>query len=198
MSAVLERFLRYVKYDTQSDESSSAYPSTTRQLVLLRDLADELCALGLRDAAMDGHGYVTATVPSTSRKPVPAIGFIAHVDTSPELSGENVRPIVHRRYDGRDVALPDDPSAVLRAADCAPPRDRIGDDIVTASGTTLLGADNKAGVAEIVTAAEYLIAHPDIPHGPVRIAFTPDEEVGRGTKFFDVAAFGAVCAYTMD
>jgi tripeptide aminopeptidase len=198
MSAVLERFLRYVKYDTQADENSPTYPSTSKQLVLLRDLAEELRSLGLRDAAMDDHGYVTATIPPTSSKQVPTIGFIAHVDTSPEVTGENVKPIVHRRYDGRDIVLPDDPTAVLRMADCAPLADRVGDDIVTASGTTLLGADNKAGVAEIVTAAAYLVAHPEIPHGPVRIAFTPDEEVGRGTQYFDVAAFGAAYAYTMD
>ena len=129
---------------------------------------------------------------------MPAIGFISHVDTSPEVSGANVRPIVHRRYDGRDLVLPDDPSAILRLSECAPLADRIGDDIVTASGTTLLGADNKAGVAEIVTAAEYLLAHPEIAHGPIKVAFTPDEEIGRGTKFFDVAAFGATYAYTMD
>lgn len=198
MSAVLDRFLRYVKYDTQSDEISSTYPSTSKQLVLLRDLADELRAIGLRDAVMDGHGYVTATIPSTSSKRVPAIGFIAHVDTSPELPGANVRPIVHHNYDGRDLVLPDDPTAVLRMSECAPLAERIGDDIVTASGTTLLGADNKAGVAEIVTAAEYLMAHAEIAHGAVKIAFTPDEEVGRGTQHFDVNAFGAACAYTMD
>ncbi len=198
MSAVLERFLRYVKYDTRADENSPTYPSTSTQLVLLRDLAGELRALGLRDAAMDDHGYVTATIPLTSNKQMPAIGFIAHVDTSPELSGENVKPIVHAKYDGRDLVLPDDPTAVLRMAECAPLADRIGDDIVTASGTTLLGADNKAGVAEIVTAAEYLMAHPETPHGPIKIAFTPDEEVGRGTQYFDVAAFGAAYAYTMD
>jgi peptidase T len=198
MSAVLDRFLRYVQYDTQSDENSSTYPSTSTQLVLLKDLADELGSLGLTDAVIDQYGYVTATVPPTSRKRVPAIGFIAHVDTSPELTGANVRPIVHRKYDGRDLVLPDDPTAVLRMADCPPLADRVGDDIVTASGTTLLGADNKAGVAEIVTAAEYLMAHPEIPHGPIKIAFTPDEEVGRGTQHFDVEAFGATYAYTMD
>ena len=198
MSAVLERFLRYVKYDTRADENSQTYPSTSTQLVLLRDLADELRSLGLEDAAMDGHGYVTATIPPTSSKQVPTIGFIAHVDTSPEMSGENVKPIVHHHYDGGDIVLPDDPTAVLRMADCAPLAERVGDDIVTASGMTLLGADNKAGVAEIVTAAEYLVAHPEIPHGPIRIAFTPDEEVGRGTQYFDVAAFGAAYAYTMD
>jgi tripeptide aminopeptidase len=199
METVRERFLRYVRYDTQSDESSSAYPSTGKQLVLLRDLAAELRAIGLADAAVDAYGYVTATIPATTaRSNVPVIGFIAHVDTSPEMSGAGVKPIVHTNYDGRDLVLPDDPSAVLRASEIPALRDQIGHDIITASGTTLLGADNKAGVAEIVTAAEFLLAHPEIPHGPVRIAFTPDEEIGRGTKHFDVAAFGAVCAYTMD
>jgi tripeptide aminopeptidase len=199
MSAVLDRFLRYVRYDTQSDETSQTFPSTDKQLVLLRALADELRLLGLADAAIDSYGYVTATVPATtSNAAVPAIGFISHVDTSPEVSGANVKPIVHRSYDGRDLVLPDDPSAILRPSECAPLADRIGDDIVTASGTTLLGADNKAGVAEIVTAAEYLLAHPEIAHGPIKIAFTPDEEIGRGTKFFDVATFGAKYAYTMD
>lgn len=198
MSAVLDRFLRYVKYDTQADENSTTYPSTDKQLVLLRDLAAELRAIGLRDAAIDEHGYVTATIPATSSKAVPAIGFIAHVDTSPEVTGAHVKPIVHTRYDGRDIVLPDDPTAILRMSECGPLADRIGDDIVTASGTTLLGADNKAGVAEIVTAAEYLVTHPEIAHGPIKIAFTPDEEVGRGTQFFDVARFGAQYAYTMD
>jgi tripeptide aminopeptidase len=198
MSAVLDRFLRYVKYDTQADENSTTYPSTSKQLVLLRDLADELRSLGLQDASMDEHGYVTATIPPTSHKRVPTIAFIAHVDTSPEMPGHNVTPLVHERYDGRDIVLPDDPTAVLRTSECAPLADRIGDDIVTASGTTLLGADNKAGVAEIVTAAEHLTRHPEIPHGPIKIAFTPDEEVGRGTQFFDVERFGAQYAYTMD
>jgi tripeptide aminopeptidase len=199
MSAVLERFLRYVQYDTQADETSETFPSTDKQLVLLRDLAHELRSLGLADAAIDTHGYVTATVPGNSSKAgVPAIGFISHVDTSPEISGVGVKPIVHGQYDGRDLVLPDDPTAVLRMSECVPLADRIGDDIVTASGTTLLGADNKAGVAAIVTAAEYLMTHPGIPHGPIKIAFTPDEEIGRGTKFFDVSAFGAKYAYTMD
>ena len=198
MTPVLERFLRYVKYDTRADENSTTYPSTSKQLVLLRDLADELRALGLRDVEMDGHGYVTATIPPTSSKRVPTIAFIAHVDTSPEMFGKDVKPIVHECYDGRDIVLPDDPTAVLRMSESPPLADRIGDDIVTASGTTLLGADNKAGVAEIVTAAERLLAHPEISHGPIKIAFTPDEEVGRGTQFFDVARFGADYAYTMD
>jgi tripeptide aminopeptidase len=196
---VLDRFLRYVTYDTQSREGADAYPSTPGQLVLLRDLREELLALGLTDARMDEHGYVTATVPPTSPKPdVPVVGLIAHVDTSPEMGGAGVKPIVHRQYDGRDLVLPDDPSAVLRVADSPYLGECLGHDLVTASGTTLLGADNKAGVAEIMTAAEYLLAHPEIPHGALRIAFTPDEEVGQGTKHFDVAAFGAACAYTLD
>jgi tripeptide aminopeptidase len=196
---VLDRFLRYVQYDTQSDERSTTYPSTDKQLVLLRLLVDELHAIGVADAAIDEHGYVMATIPATSRKPnVPTIGFIAHVDTSPEMSGAGVKPIVHRAYDGRDLVLPDDPSAVLRLADNPALAEQIGHDIVTASGTTLLGADNKAGVAEIVSAAAHLVAHPEIPHGPLRIAFTPDEEVGRGTAHFDVARFGARFAYTLD
>ncbi len=199
MPDVLDRFLRYVQYDTQSDEASTTYPSTATQLVLLRDLALELKELGLVDAAVDEFGYVMATIPATTTKPdVPTIGFIAHVDTSPEMPGAGVAPIVHRAYDGRDLVLPDDPTAVLRLSDNPALADHIGHDIVTASGATLLGADNKAGVAEIVTAAAYLVAHPEIAHGPVRIAFTPDEEVGRGTQHFDVARFGARCAYTMD
>jgi tripeptide aminopeptidase len=199
MSDVLDRFLRFVRYDTQSDERSTTYPSTDTQLVLLRDLAAELRTLGLADAAVDDHGYVMATIPATTTKTaVPTIGFIAHVDTSPEMSGTGVRPVVHAAYDGRDLVLPDDPSVVLRLADTPALADQMGHDIVTASGTTLLGADNKAGVAEIVTAAAFLMAHPEIPHGTVRIAFTPDEEIGRGTQHFDIARFGAAGAYTMD
>ena len=194
-----DRFLRYVTFDTRSDEASETYPSTPGQLVLARHLVEELRQIGVADAALDEYGYVTATVPATSAKPgVPVVGFIAHVDTSPEVSGTDVRPIVHEAYDGRDLVLPDDATTVLRLADSPALAEQIGHDIVTASGTTLLGADNKAGVAEIVTAAEYLVAHPEIPHGPLRLAFTPDEEVGRGTKHFDVARFGAACAYTMD
>jgi len=199
MTSVLDRFLRYVAYDTQSNESSTSYPSTEKQLVLLRALTAELKEMGLHDAAMDEHGYVMATIPATTRKTgVPTIGFVAHVDTSPEMPGGGVKPIVHRGYDGRDLVLPDDPTAVLRLADNAPLAEQMGNDVVTASGTTLLGADNKAGVAEIMTAAAYLSTHPEIPHGAVRVGFTPDEEIGRGTKHFDVRAFGAVCAYTMD
>ena len=198
-SSVLERFLRYVTYDTQAREGATTYPSTPGQLTLLRRLVEELKDIGVVDAAMDVHGYVMATIPATTTKiDVPVIGFIAHVDTSPEMSGAGVTPIVHRAYDGRDLMLPDDPSAVLRVADMPYLGECLGHDIVTASGTTLLGADNKAGVAEIMAAAERLMASPQIAHGPIRIAFTPDEEVGHGTKHFDVARFGARYAYTMD
>jgi tripeptide aminopeptidase len=199
MTTVLDRFLKYVQYDTQSDDASTTYPSTAKQIVLLRELVADLHAAGVTDATMDAHGYVMATIPATTTKAsVPVIGFIAHVDTSPEMPGAGVRPIVHRDYDGRDLVLPDDPSAILRFADNPALREQIGHDIVTASGTTLLGADDKAGVAEIVSAAAYLVRHPEIPHGDVRIAFTPDEEIGRGTIHFDVPRFGAHCAYTMD
>jgi tripeptide aminopeptidase len=199
MSDVLERFLRYVRYDTQSDERSPTWPSTAKQLRLLTDLAGELRALGLVDAEVDEFGYVMATVPATTKKSdVPTIGFIAHVDTSPEMSGAGVTPIVHRGYDGRDLVLPDAPDTVIRLADTPALAEQLGNDIVTASGATLLGADDKAGVAEIVTAAAFLIQHPEIPHGRLRIAFTPDEEVGRGPDRFDVQRFGAVAAYTLD
>jgi len=198
-TSVLERFLRYVTYDTQSDETSKTCPSTAKQLVLLDLLVQELKAIGLVDATRDENGYVFATVPAnTKKKNVPVIGFLGHVDTSPEQSGAGVKPIVHKAWRGQDIVLPDDPSQVLRPAEHPELRDRIGDDIVTASGTTLLGADNKAGVASVVAAAEYLIAHPEIPHGAVRVGFTPDEEIGRGANKFDVARFGAACAYTLD
>jgi tripeptide aminopeptidase len=198
-TSVVERFLRYVTYDTQAAEGSPTYPSTAKQLVLLDRLADELREIGLADVVRDPHGYVMATVPATSKKSnVPVVGFVAHVDTSPEASGAGVKPIVHREWNGQDIVLPDDPTAVLRLSEIPALREQIGHDIITASGTTLLGADNKAGVAEIVAAAEVLIAHPEIAHGPIRVAFTPDEEIGRGTEHFDVRAFGAACAYTMD
>lgn len=198
-TTALERFLRYVTIDTRSDEQASTTPSTPGQMVLLTQLAAELRAIGLHDVTLDGWGYVMATVPATVRgRDIPAIGFIAHVDTSPEISGAGVKPIVHACYDGRDLVLPDDPSMVLRTADDPALLSQIGSDIVTASGLTLLGADDKAGVAEIVAAAEYLVAHPEAPHGVIRIAFTPDEEIGRGADRFDVSRFGAVCAYTVD
>jgi tripeptide aminopeptidase len=198
-TSALPRFLRYVTFDTRSNEQSTTFPSTPGQLVLLRTLADELTALGLGDVVMDDYGYVMATVPATpGYERAPVVGFIAHVDTSPEMPGHEVRPIVHERYDGRDLVLPDDRSVVLRVADNPALSSHLGNDIVTASGLTLLGADDKAGVAEIMAAVEHFVTHPEAVHGPVRVAFTPDEEVGRGANHFDVVRFGAACAYTLD
>ena len=198
-SSAAPRFLRYVTYDTQSDENSKTYPSTDKQLVLLKQLVTELKEIGAVDASIDQYGYVMATIPATPGKEhVPTIGFIAHVDTSPEVSGAQVRPIVHEHYDGRDLVLPDDSAYVLRLADNPELDEQHGNDVITASGPTLLGADDKSGVAEIMAAADYLMAHPDLVHGPVKIGFTPDEEVGRGTRYFDVARFGARYAYTLD
>ena len=198
-SSAGSRFLRYVTFDTQSDEQSESYPSTAKQLVLLNQLVGELKDMGVSDASIDQYGYVMATIPPTpGKEQVPVIGFIAHVDTSPEVSGAGVTPIVHRNYDGRDLVLPDDPSMVLREADNPELAEQHGNDIITASGLTLLGSDDKSGVAEIMAAAEYLMSHPEVPHGPVKIGFTPDEEVGRGTQYFDVARFGARFAYTLD
>jgi len=198
-STVLERFLRYVAYDTQSDENSTTYPSTAKQLVFADAIVAELRALGLHDAARDEHGYVMATIPATTKKPgVPVIGFIAHLDTSPEADGANVKPVIHRNYQGQDLTFADDPALVLKRSDNPSLERQLGNDIVTASGTTLLGADNKAGAAAIVAAAEYLLQHPAIAHGTLRLGFTPDEEVGSGTKYFDVKKFGAAFAYTMD
>jgi tripeptide aminopeptidase len=198
-STAAARFLRYVTVDTQSDERSQTYPSTTGQLTLLNQLVGELKELGIADASIDEYGYVMATIPATPGKAeVPAIGFVAHVDTSPEVSGAQVRPIIHKHYDGRDLVLPDDPSLVLREADNPELKAQRGHDIITASGLTLLGSDDKSGVAEIMAAAEHLMTHSDVPHGPVKIGFTPDEEVGRGTQYFDVNRFGARFAYTLD
>jgi tripeptide aminopeptidase len=196
--SVLDRFLRYVTIDTRSDERSTSCPSTPGQLELMRMLEAELQEVGAADVAIDEHGYLMATIPATTSREVPTIGFIAHVDTSPEMPGAGVHPLVHPAYDGRDLVLPDDPAVVLRPSEDPALAARIGDDIVTASGLTLLGADDKAGVAAIVTAAEYLLRHPKIPHGTIRIAFTPDEEIGRGADRFDVPRFGAACAYTLD
>lgn len=199
MSSVLERFLRYVQIDTQSDPNSETFPSTAKQRNLSNLLADELRALGVADAHVDEHGYVYATIPSNSdRKDVPVICFCSHVDTSPDVTGENVKPIVHRNWDGSDIILPDDHSQVLRIGDLHDLDQQIGNDIVTASGTTLLGADNKAGVAEIMAAAEYLLANPLIKHGDIKILFTPDEEVGRGTEKVDLQKLGADFGYTVD
>jgi len=198
-TSCVERFLKYVTIDTQSREDSTTYPSTPTQFDLLRLLVEELHELGLDDATVDEHGYVFATIPATTQKRnVPTIGLLAHVDTSPEMPGAGVKPLVHRDYQGQDLVLPDDPSVVIRLDDNPWLREQIGNDIITASGATLLGADNKAGVAEIIGVAEYLVAHPQIPHGTIRLGFTPDEEVGNGTQYFDVERFGAQAAYTLD
>lgn len=199
MSSVLERFLRYVQIDTQSDPNSETFPSTAKQRNLSNLLAEELRALGVADAHVDAHGYVYATIPSNSdRTDVPVICFCSHVDTSPDVTGENVKPIVHRNWDGSDIVLPDDHSQVLRIGELHDLDQQIGNDIVTASGTTLLGADNKAGVAEIMAAAEHLLTNPQIKHGDIKILFTPDEEVGRGTEKVDLQKLGADFGYTVD
>jgi tripeptide aminopeptidase len=195
----VERFLKYVTYDTQSDENSETFPSTLKQKILGEELVRELRAMGLADAEMDEYGYVMATIPATTDKlDVPVIGFISHMDTSPEVSGENVKPVLHENYDGKDIVLPADNSIVITVEDNPELKDKVGETIITADGTTLLGADNKCGIAEIFDAALYLIAHPEIKHGVIRICITPDEEVGQGTKHFDVAKYGARYAYTID
>ncbi|WP_116125791.1 peptidase T [Lewinella sp. IMCC34183] len=196
---VLDRFLRYVRVDTQSDPHSPTQPSTSKQLDLGRMLAEELRELGLPDAALDAQGYVYATVPATpGQEDLPVICFCAHMDTSPDASGTGVKPIVHENYQGQDLVLPDDPKVVLRAADLPGLRGNIGHAIVTASGTTLLGADNKCGLAAIVAAVEHLLAHPEIPHGRLRILFTPDEEIGRGVNAVDMKKLAADFGYTID
>lgn len=193
-----ERFLRYVQIDTQSDPHATSFPSNTKQLDLSRLLAQELQAMGVADAAMDEWGYVMATIPATSPKNFPVICFCAHVDTAPDCPGANVKPIVHRNYQGQDLILPDDPSQVIRMSDYPYLAEKLGEDIITASGTTLLGADDKAGVAIIMDFANFLIASPSIEHGPVRLLFTPDEEVGRGTEKLDLKKLGADFGYTLD
>ena len=199
MTSVLDRFLRYVKIDTQSDPNSGSFPSTAKQRDLSNLLVVELQELGIEDAHLDEHGYVYATIPSNSdKKDVPVICFCSHVDTSPDVSGAHVNPIVHENWDGSDIVLPDDPTQILRIVELHDLDQQIGNDIVTASGTTLLGADNKAGVAEIMAAAEYLVTHPEIKHGNIRILFTPDEEVGRGTEQVSIAKLGADFGYTVD
>lgn len=198
MSPLLQRFLRYVRIDTQSDESSRTVPSTDKQLLLSRLLARECAELGLQDVTLEETGVVMATVPANVPHAAPVIAWIAHVDTSPEYTARGVNPIVHEHYDGTDLVLPGDPSWVLRAADNSDLARLIGTTIVTTDGTTLLGADDKAGIAEIMSAAEFLMTHPEIPHGPVRVCFTCDEEIGRGIEHVDLQKLGAVCGYTLD
>jgi tripeptide aminopeptidase len=191
-----ERFLRYVRIDTQSSEDSETYPSTEKQLDLLRLLCRELQELGVADAGIDEHGYVTGTVPSTVEHEVPAIAFFAHVDTAREVSGAGVRP-QRIRYEGGDIQLGSS-GQVIRPAESPQLEHHVGHELITTDGTTLLGADDKAGVAEIMAAVGHLVAHPEVPHGPVKVAFNPDEEVGRGVTHFPVGPFGAVAAYTLD
>ncbi len=192
-----ERFLKYVSYDTQSSEESTTYPSTDKQKVLLSELRDEMQALGMTEVTMDRYGYVMGTVPATPGcENAPVIGFIAHVDTSPDMSGKDVKPRIVEDYDGGDIVL--NGHLTMRVADFPELAFFKGHTLIHTDGTTLLGADDKAGVAEIMTAAEYLLTHPEVKHGKIRIGFTPDEEVGRGVDFFDVAAFGADFAYTVD
>lgn len=198
MSTLLDRFLRYVQIDTQSDETSSTSPSTAKQLVLSRMLADECRAMGLADISCDERGIVMATVPSNVPHDAPMIVWNSHVDTSPEYSGTNVKPIVHRNYAGGDLVLPGDPTKVLTVAENPSLKKLIGGTIITTDGTTLLGSDDKAGVAEIMSAAAHLMAHPEIPHGPVRVCFTVDEEIGRGIEGLDFKKLGGVCGYTLD
>lgn len=196
MDKIVERFLKYVSFDTQSCEDSDTFPSTLKQKELGAYLAKELQEMGLADAHMDEYGYVYATVPG-NRKDAPVVGFIAHMDTATEISGANVKPrIVH--YEGGDIVLNEEKDIVMRAADFECLAADVGKDLIVTDGTTLLGADNKAGVAEVVTLAQYFIDHPDLPHGDVRIAFTPDEEVGGGPDHFDVQKFGAAFGYTVD
>lgn len=195
---LMERFIRYVKVNTQSDEKSESCPSTPGQWTLARLLADELKAIGLEDVTVDGNGYVMATLPANTEEEVPVIGFIAHMDTATDMSGEGVNPNIIEAYDGGDIVLNEAEGIVLSPKEFPELSGYAGHTLITTDGTTLLGADDKAGIAEIITAMEWLLNHPEIKRGKVRVAFTPDEEIGRGARRFDVAAFGAAYAYTVD
>jgi tripeptide aminopeptidase len=193
----VDRFLKYVKYDTQSDEESTTFPSSEKQKILSQDLANELKEMGLEDAHLDKSGYVMASIPSNTDKKVDSIAFIAHVDTSPAVTGKDVNPVIQKNYQGGDIELQNG-GWVIKESDNPDLKNMKGFDIITTDGTTLLGADNKAGVAEIMDAAKYLISHPEVKHGPIKICFTPDEEVGRGTEEIDLKKLGAKYAYTVD
>jgi len=195
---VAERFLRYVTIDTQSDPSSVSFPSTEKQKDLGRLLVEELLAIGVNDAHLDEYGYVYASIPANTDKQVPVICFCSHMDTAPDCSGKNVKPIVHKNYQGQDIVLPDDPAQIIKQAGHPDLKNQLGNDVITASGTTLLGADNKAGVAEIMDACYQLMNHREIKHGNIRILFTPDEEVGHGVDHVDIVKLGAYAGYTMD
>lgn len=198
MSKLLTRFLNYVKYETTSDESSTSVPSTSNQLEFAKIIGKELVEIGLSDVSVDENGYVMATLPSNIQDKVPTIGFIAHMDTSPDMSGKGVIPKIISNYDGNDIVLNMEKSIIMSVKDFPDLKDYVGKELITTDGTTLLGADNKAGIAEIITAVEYLLENPNIPHGTVKIGFTPDEEIGRGANCFDVNKFGADFAYTVD
>ncbi|MTK14094.1 MAG: peptidase T [Clostridiaceae bacterium] len=198
MSKVVEKFLEYVKFDTQSEDGIDKCPSTEKQLVLAKVLVEELKEIGMQDVSLDDNGYVMATLPGNVDKNVPVIGFIAHMDTSPEISGENVNPKIIKNYDGSDIVLNEEKNIVLRVSESPELKDYIGKDIITTDGTTLLGADDKAGIAAIMAAIEHLMQHPEIKHGDIRVGFTPDEEIGCGADHFDVAKFNADLAYTVD
>ena len=195
---VTKRFIRYAKIDTQSDPLSKTCPSTEKQKNLSKILVEELKSMGISDAELDEYGYVYATIPSNSTKNVPVICFCSHVDTSPDCSGANVNPVIHKKYNGGDIILPNDKTQVIKFSEHVALAEQIGNDIITTDGTTLLGADNKAGVAEIMDAAQYLISHPEVKHGKIRILFTPDEEIGRGADKADLKKLGAEFGYTMD
>ena len=198
MSEVVERFLKYVSYDTQSEDEVEAVPSTEKQRALANVLAEELRAMKAEDVVVDEHSYVYATIPATTEEAIPVLGFISHMDTAPAYSGCGVKPQIVKNYDGGDVVLNQEKGIVMKTEDFPYLSLYKGQDLITTDGTTLLGADDKAGVAEIMTMASFLLAHPEIPHGKIRIGFTPDEEVGRGADLFDVKGFGADVAYTVD
>jgi tripeptide aminopeptidase len=193
-----ERFMRYVQIDTQSDPESKTYPSTEKQKDLGKVLVEELKAMGIKDAELDQYGYVYATLESNTSKKVPVICFCSHMDTSPDCSGKNVKPQRHQNYEGEDIVLPADNTQVIRVSEHPELLNQVGNDIITADGTTLLGADNKAGLAEIMDAIQYLVDHPEVKHGKIRILFTPDEEIGRGVDKLDMKKLGADFGYTMD
>ncbi len=195
---VTDRFVKYAKIDTQSDPTSSTCPSTEKQKNLGKVLVEELKQMGIKDAEMDEHGYIYATIESNTKKMVPAICFCSHMDTSPDCSGTNVNPVIHKNYNGKDIVLPNDQSQVIKFIEHPALAAQIGNDIVTADGTTLLGADNKAGLAEIMDAANYLMQHPEVKHGKIRILFTPDEEIGRGADKVNIKKLDAEFGYTMD
>lgn len=195
---VEDRFIRYAKIDTQSDAASPTCPSTEKQKDLLRLLVEELKAMGISDAEMDANGYVYGTIPANTSKKVPVLCFCSHVDTAPDCSGTNVQPVVHRNYQGGDIVLPKDSSQVIKVSEHPELRNQVGHDVITTDGTTLLGADDKAGVAEIMDAAHFLMTHPDIKHGAVKVLFTPDEEIGRGADKADLKKLGAEFGYTLD